>query len=165
MYIFILLIAIVIVLMLFLFMQQTQFGKTPTGARLEAIQHSKNYRDGQFQNLHPTPQLTDGATMFSIMKEFFFGDKKRRKPAQNLPSQKTNLHALEPDKNMLVWFGHSSYFIRVDGKNMLVDPVFSGNAAPIKGTNKSFPGTDVYTADDFPEIDVLFITHDHWDHS
>lgn len=29
---------------------------------------------------------------------------------------------------------------------------------------KAFPGSNVYTADDFPPIDVLLLTHDHWDH-
>jgi len=47
---------------------------------------------------------------------------------------------------------------------MLVDPVFSGAASPIPATTRSFKGADVYTTDDIPEIDYLFITHDHWDH-
>jgi len=47
---------------------------------------------------------------------------------------------------------------------MLIDPVFSGAASPFSFTAKSFPGSDVYTVDDFPELDYLFITHDHWDH-
>ena len=29
---------------------------------------------------------------------------------------------------------------------------------------KAFDGTDIYNAADIPEIDYLFITHDHWDH-
>lgn len=28
----------------------------------------------------------------------------------------------------------------------------------------SFKGSDIYTTDEVPEIDILFITHDHWDH-
>src|SRR5690606_11939984 len=69
-----------------------------------------------------------------------------------------NLHL---DKDLLVWFGHSSYFIQIDGKRILVDPVFSGNASPIPGTVKAFNGTDIYTVADLPEIDYLFISHDH----
>jgi L-ascorbate metabolism protein UlaG (beta-lactamase superfamily) len=46
----------------------------------------------------------------------------------------------------------------------LVDPVLSGTASPVKFTTRSFKGADVYTTDDIPPIDYLFITHDHWDH-
>jgi L-ascorbate metabolism protein UlaG (beta-lactamase superfamily) len=45
-----------------------------------------------------------------------------------------------------------------------VDPVLSGNASPVSFTTKSYAGTDVYSPLDFPEIDYLFISHDHWDH-
>lgn len=159
-----LIIIIVLVLGTFLFMRGAQFGKKPAGSRLQAMQQSPNYRDGQFHNLNPTPQLTDGATTPVVMKAFFWDDKKRRVPASPLPSKKTNLHTLDANSNILVWFGHSSYFMQVDGKKILVDPVFSGNASPIKGSAKSFKGSDVYTTDDMPEIDYLFITHDHWDH-
>src|SRR5690606_27560265 len=76
----------------------------------------------------------------------------------------TDLINLPKDQNALVWFGHSSYFIQIDGKRILVDPVFSGNASPLPGTMKSFKGSDIYTVDDIPQIDYLFITHDHWDH-
>ena len=98
------------------------------------------------------------------MIAFFFKKPKRAKPAGPFPSQKTNLKNLSPEEDVLVWFGHSSYFIQADGKTILVDPVFSGNASPVKFTTKAFKGTDIYTTDDLPEIDYLFITHDHWDH-
>jgi L-ascorbate metabolism protein UlaG (beta-lactamase superfamily) len=64
----------------------------------------------------------------------------------------------------LVWFGHSSFFIQAEGKRFLVDPVFSGNASPVPGSNRSFPGSDIYTPADMPGIDFLLITHDHYDH-
>jgi L-ascorbate metabolism protein UlaG (beta-lactamase superfamily) len=54
--------------------------------------------------------------------------------------------------------------MQIDGKKFLVDPVFSGNASPVKFTTKSFKGSDVYSVADMPSIDYLFITHDHWDH-
>lgn len=42
--------------------------------------------------------------------------------------------------------------------------MFSSYASPIFFINKAFPGSNVYTAEDVPEIDVLAISHDHWDH-
>ncbi|RYD89439.1 MAG: MBL fold metallo-hydrolase, partial [Sphingobacteriales bacterium] len=115
-------------------------------------------------NLTFTPDLAEGATYTKVFRKFFFGKDKRNKPSQPLPSQKHDLKNLRSDENVLVWFGHSSYFMQVDGKTLLVDPVFSGSASPIPVTTKAFKGSDVYGVDDFPEIDFLFISHDHWDH-
>ena len=153
-----------LILSIAIFMRLPQFGKLPSGERLERIKKSPNFKNGQFQNIHFTPNLAEGVSMFTVMRHFFFGKNKNRKPPGLLPSVKTDLIHLDPSRNCLVWFGHSSYFIQIDGKKILVDPVFSGNASPIPSTTKSYPGSDVYTTDDLPEIDYLFITHDHWDH-
>jgi L-ascorbate metabolism protein UlaG (beta-lactamase superfamily) len=147
-----------------LFMMQSTFGKLPSGKRLECIKRSPNYKNGQFQNLSHTPNLAEGVSYYTVFSKFFFGKSKRSMPAQPLPSQKHDLLHLDQKEDALVWFGHSSYFTQVDGKTILVDPVFSGHASPVNFTTKAFEGTDVYAAEDFPEIDLLFITHDHWDH-
>ena len=148
----------------YLFFNQSKFGKISSGERLKKIQNSPNYRDGSFQNLNPTLNLTEGVSYARMMKEFFFNKSLRVRPKSILPSLKTDLQNLSPDKNCLVWFGHSSYFIQIDDKKILVDPIFSGNSSPVKFTTKSYPGSDIYTAEEMPEIDYLFITHDHWDH-
>ena len=158
------LVIIVLIISVYIFLHSAVFGKMPAGERLEKIKNSTNYKNGSFQNISDTPDLTDGAGYFTVLKEFLFKKKMQGKPAQILPSKKTNLLSLPPNENILVWFGHSSYFMQVDGKTILVDPVLSGNASPVKFTTKSFKESDVYTPDDFPTIDYLFITHDHWDH-
>lgn len=147
-----------------IFMRTPPFGAISKGKRLERNHTSPHYKEGSFQNLHHTPTMTEGVSFFKVLKEFFFNKSKRLEPSQPLPHQKTDLHAIARDKNVLVWFGHSSYFIQVDGKKILVDPVFSGHASPVNFTTKNYPGTNVYTPADFPEIDYLFISHDHWDH-
>ena len=145
-------------------MHTLPFGKKASGDRLNAIKNSPNFSKGQFQNQSFTPGLAQGTSMFSVMYNFFFKKSPLSIPPKVLPGIKTNLKALSPNENVMVWFGHSSCFLQVDGKKILVDPVFSGNASPVNFTTKSFKGSDVYTPDDMPEIDYLFITHDHWDH-
>lgn len=68
------------------------------------------------------------------------------------------------DKDWIIWFGHSSYLINIQGFKILIDPVFSDNASPLPGSNRAFPGTNIYTPKDMPDIDFLLITHDHYDH-
>lgn len=161
---FVLTLLIVLTLLVLAYMQQPMFGKTPAGERFKSIKRSPNFKNGQFQNLSPTPDLTEGVSYYAVLNEFFFNKSKRGKPVDILPSTKTNLLTLSPGKDILVWFGHSSYFMQIDGKKILVDPVLSGSASPIKATTRSFKGSDIYTAQDIPDIDYLFITHDHWDH-
>lgn len=148
----------------FIYMRQPLFGKAPDSERLERIQKSPNYEDGKFQNIDFTPNLTEGYSMPGIMYNFLFKTFPRTTPADTIPSVKTDLLNLPADSDVLVWFGHSSYFMQIDGKRFLIDPVFSGNAAPVPGSNKSFNGADIYTPADMPEIDYLLITHDHYDH-
>lgn len=147
------------------YMQQAKFGKAPAGQRLERMKRSPHYKNGKFENLHPTPALTEGYSMLGVTLEFLFQKTERRKPQGNIPSVKTDLLHLSPDEDVLVWFGHSSYFMQIDGKRVLVDPVFSGNAAPLPGSNRAFGGTDRYRVEDLPRIDYLLLTHDHYDHA
>lgn len=148
----------------FIYMKQSKFGKSPAGERLEMMKQSPNYKDGKFQNIHNTPALTEGYGYIGVISEVLFKRSPRRRPVDSLPSIKTDLRNLPADKDVLVWFGHSSYFIQADGKRFLVDPVFSGNASPIPGTTKSFNGADIYTVAELPDIDYLLISHDHYDH-
>ena len=158
----------VIIIFLFLaimiFLEQPKFGKRPSGERLAKIKASPNFTNGAFQNESITPQLTEGATIFSVLKKFFFEKKERRKPAGIIPSVKTDLFKLDRTKDVLVWFGHSSYFMQVDGRRILVDPVLSGVASPFSFSTKAFKGADIYKPKDIPIIDYLFLSHDHWDH-
>ena len=145
-------------------MKQAKFGAVPSGERLARIQKSPNYRDGKFHNLSETPTFAKGYSIASEVFKMMFKKYPRLSPLDKIPSVKTDLLHLPADTNVLVWFGHSSCFIKLDGKTFLLDPVFSGNASPLPGSLKSFAGTDVYTVSDFPEIDYVLISHDHYDH-
>jgi len=164
MFLFLIAITAALAIYFYYFLKEPQFGRMPSGARLERIKKSPNFRDGQFQNLSVTPDLAEGVSYFTVLKEFIFDKSKRIKPETTIPSVKSDLLHLKPEEDILVWFGHSSYFLQVDGKTMLVDPVFSGAASPVSFTTPSYAGSDVYAVEDFPAIDYLFISHDHWDH-
>ena len=147
----------------FLFMQQKTFGKNPSGGRLEHIRQSPNYRDGAFQNPEPTEVTLKSASMTRMLRDFL-NKPKDTAPPRPLPSVRTDLQTLQADTPVIIWFGHSSYLLKVGATIILVDPVFSGNASPVKFFGKSFFGSDAYTPDDMPPIDYLVLTHDHYDH-
>ena len=102
--------------------------------------------------------------MAGSMIDFLFKKKERLNPTGEIPSVKTDLSKIDRNEDVLVWFGHSSYFLQTDGKRFLVDPVLSGAASPVSFVNKPFNGSDAYRPEDIPDIDYLVISHDHWDH-
>lgn len=163
MLIFISLLAVT-VLVIGCYMRKPQFGRLPSGERLKRIEQSPNYRDGRFRNLIEKPTITEGYSLLGETYKSLFEKIPRLEPTDSLPSVKTDLLGLNKEDNVMVWFGHSSLFLQVDGKRFLIDPVFSGKASPLPWGTKAYKGSDIYNANDIPEIDYLLITHDHYDH-
>jgi L-ascorbate metabolism protein UlaG (beta-lactamase superfamily) len=147
----------------YVFLSQKIFGKYPANSRLARILKSPNYRDGVFQNLSPTVVTSKDASMIAMLKKFIFRSK-NIEPQKVIPSVKTDLKNLSAQTPTIVWFGHSSYFIKSKNINILVDPVFSGNASPVSLMVKAFEGANSYGVDDMPDIDMLILSHDHYDH-
>jgi len=127
------------------------------------IQHSPNFKNGSFVNISPTTMKPDDVSYFTLIRKNLVKPKDTR-PEQSIVSVKTDLHSLNNELPVIIWFGHSSYLIHYQGKNILVDPTFSGYASPFSFLVKAFDGTNTYSVDDMPAIDLLIITHDHYDH-
>ena len=139
-------------------------GKLPQGERLERIQKSQNYRGGAFQNQHFTILLSKDKDNAYTWASLLFPDEERLVPSSSLPVIETDLRHLNPEEDILVWFGHSSYFIQLAGKKILIDPLFSEISSPIPFFPKSFEMQHKYDVEHIPDLDYLIITHDHWDH-
>ncbi|MDR2681471.1 MAG: MBL fold metallo-hydrolase [Holosporaceae bacterium] len=156
-----------IVFLAILYLQLPMFGELPQGEHLARIKKSSNFKNARFYNQDETP-LMSGNPLKSMLRFIWHGRRffssGQRYPKNKLPVVRTYLKNLDPQEDVLVWFGHSSYLIHFDGRNILVDPLFSRVSSPVFFFPKAFDGTDVYQAEDMPEIDYLIITHDHWDH-
>ena len=65
----------------------------------------------------------------------------------------------------ITWLGHSTFLIRMDGKTILTDPFLTNRASPISFvggiTRYVPPGISI---NNLPEIDVIVISHNHYDH-
>jgi L-ascorbate metabolism protein UlaG (beta-lactamase superfamily) len=131
---------------------------------VERLQASPQYRDGEFRNEVASPPRLSGFGFILAVIRGRFEPRDRPSPSVPLPSVKTDLAHLPLAQDIVVWLGHSSYFVQIGGKRILVDPVFSNYAAPIPGMVRAFDGTSPYTIEDLPEIDAVLITHDHYDH-
>ena len=146
------------------FVLNAGFGQVPQGAQLSLVEQSPHYRDGQFHNQLPTPGYTGDKGMLAAWWEFLVAKRENARPAQPLPLVNTDLASVPRDRDTLIWLGHSSWYLQLAGKRILIDPVFSSYAAPFSFLNKAFAGDYPWTAQNMPEIDLLIISHDHYDH-
>ena len=70
--------------------------------------------------------------------------------------------AAKPEELAVYWLGHSFLIIELEGKRLLVDPVFA-NAAPIPFVVPRYEPAPL-AREDLPLPDYVLITHDHYDH-
>jgi L-ascorbate metabolism protein UlaG (beta-lactamase superfamily) len=156
--------AVVLAAAIAAYLQHPLFGQLPRSDQLAQMAQSPNFANSIFVNQIETPLNTTDQSEWSMWMETLSGPTGHPRPPGAIPALKTDLKALDPMQDVVVWLGHSSYFVQLGGQRILVDPVFSTNAAPLPLVNTAFEGTSIYTADDMPAIDFLLITHDHYDH-
>lgn len=136
-------------------------GKLPSKSQLEIFREFEQHNGKKFVNRHNAyPMPTD---MGKVMKGFV-SKPKSTEPSTPLPNSFTDLKNFGYYQTRITWFGHSSYLIQSNGVNLLIDPVMSGYASPFSFMIKAFKGSDVYQVADLPPIDILVLTHDHYDH-
>ncbi|MEZ4963213.1 MAG: MBL fold metallo-hydrolase [Saprospiraceae bacterium] len=66
---------------------------------------------------------------------------------------------LHHDEDVAVWLGHASFFFRLNGLSILIDPVF-GKLSPLMPRHSELP----VSPEKFNNIDLILLTHDHRDH-
>ena len=137
-------------------------GHKPSGKELSVIARLPNYRNHEFQNIDSSGVDFNEVSWTKLLGSMFNKPKNRR-PGNEMITMETNLNSVV-EKPTVIWFGHSSFLIKTASANILVDPDFSGYAGPNSWFVKAFEGSDAYSIEDLPPIDVLLISHDHYDH-
>ena len=64
----------------------------------------------------------------------------------------------------ITFVNHSTFLIQVDGVNILTDPVFSERTSPVQWAGPRRMRPPGILLEDLPAIDVLILSHNHWDH-
>lgn len=158
-------IALVLILITSMFLAQScsSASYSTEDIKMEKIEKSQQYENGKFVNLNPEPDLNFGK-MLPIMWDFLFTGNDR-KPDVDIPRQEINFEQIKNSKNdelKITWVGHSSQIINIDGKIILTDPVFE-NKTVFMGPSR-YNGDVPLNMDEIPEIDLVLISHNHYDH-
>lgn len=131
--------------------------------RMEAIMNSTQFENGKFKNDEPWIQPGFGAMLRSMKKFFFEGNE--RTPKIKIPTMPANIsHFNQTAKDQMnsTWVGHSSLLINLNGYKILTDPVYEKKLSIVGPTRYS--GDVPLEVDELPEIDVVIISHNHYDH-
>ncbi len=142
------------------------FGQRAAGERLERMRASLRWRGEGFRNLHPIlAGLRDAAVPMPSLKDFLLGGE-RRTPEAPLPSiDPRQVWSQKPGSGLrATWLGHSTVLLEMDGHRVLTDPVWGARASPFALLGpKRFQPVPLRLSQ-MPEVDVVVISHDHYDH-
>lgn len=141
-----------------------QFGGQATAEQQQEYAKSGHYEDGEFQNPIPTEMATPSwGTMVK-----FFQSEPGRNPKANIPVlsvDSADIASPSPSKTELIWFGHSTFLLQLDGKNILLDPMLGDCPAPHPMVgNKRYSAELPIEIEQLPSIEAVLFSHDHYDH-
>ena len=70
----------------------------------------------------------------------------------------------EPGSFTITWVGHSTFLVQIGGYNLLLDPIWSDRASPLRFAGPRRMVSPAVDFDDLPPIDAVILSHDHYDH-
>ncbi|MEU6574735.1 MBL fold metallo-hydrolase [Streptomyces sp. NPDC046805] len=144
------------------------FGADPGGDRLARIHSSPHFKNGVFQNPGGPTSTRPSGSMLDLAKAYFDKDERPlRAPLGAIPVHATTPADLAkpPATGLrLTWMGHSSVLAEIDGQRVLFDPVWGERCSPFPfaGPKRLHPVPMPLAA--LGPVDVVVISHDHYDH-
>lgn len=125
-------------------------------------------QDKRFQNLDFLPEHRAG---FVDMLRYVLVERHRSRAEEHInPFKPTPVVANDGEalrantsRTSITWIGHSSFLIQMGGRSLLTDPVWSktSGAGPFGSARLVSPGVRLA---DLPPIDLVLISHNHYDH-
>jgi L-ascorbate metabolism protein UlaG (beta-lactamase superfamily) len=141
------------------------FGGKVRGERLERARRSPQFEGARFVNSMPTHMLVPGTTWEMIRHQLFGGEERvPRRPLPVVARAAADYQAPPPTGLRVTWIGHASALVEIDGHRLLTDPIWSERASPstLVGPRRFHPPPLPIEA--LPPIEVVVISHDHFDH-
>lgn len=143
-----------------------QFGGKLSDELIEEYSKSPNWKDGKFVNIIETNTDMDFYALPKVLYEKFF-EAKERIPTNKIIVQNFDKEAfLAPSDNVkIIWYGHSAILINMSGHIILIDPMLGPDASPIAPFRTERFSDDIISfIDEMPDVDLVLLSHDHYDH-
>jgi len=158
-------ILIILSFLIFIFLNFSPvFGASPDKNSKIIIENSKNFIAGKFLNLKSDYKNTSSFSDSSVKNTTLMSllsPPKDKNPIAPLPTIQFQGDTLTEGK--FVWLGHSTLLMNIEGLIVMTDPVFN-RASPVPIFGKPFAYEQPINISDLPKVDVVIISHDHYDH-
>ncbi len=136
-------------------------GAHAEGARLARLERSPEWKDGRIQNKQRMWTNFWGGLGDWLSKT---PDAEPSAPVNVATDTKSRLALPAKSGLRVTWFGHSSSLVEIDGARVLIDPIWSDRPSPIAWAGPKRWYAPPLKFEDLPRIDVVLISHDHYDH-
>jgi L-ascorbate metabolism protein UlaG (beta-lactamase superfamily) len=124
---------------------------------------SPQFAHGKFHNTLPTPTFKPANARDGLLRQWH-DQRHNGHPGGPVPLAEGTTFPAEAAELAVTWFGHASALLEVDGQRVLVDPVWGERVSPspLLGPVRLHPNPVRF--EDVPPVDVVVISHDHYDH-
>lgn len=140
-------------------------GARAEAARLERMRQSPQWNREEARFVDPLPRTQ--ASFWTMTSKFLTSGSEFRAPREPVAYR-----ALRADdfsdapkcELCVVWLGHSTSIVEIDGKRLLIDPVFGDRVSPVSWAGPKRFHPPPLPLSELPPIDAIVISHDHYDH-
>ncbi|HEY0265057.1 MAG TPA: MBL fold metallo-hydrolase [Granulicella sp.] len=126
----------------------------------------RSRREGK-KFLNPVEVRVGGLGTIFKMLPLMLTNREERVPKVPLGPFHTDasVYATSPASGLRVtWMGHSILLVEIDGVRVLIDPVWDKRASPWQSFGPARFFAAPLPLEDLPPVDVVLISHDHYDH-
>jgi N-acyl-phosphatidylethanolamine-hydrolysing phospholipase D len=137
------------------------------GAMAQKTGRPAHHTEDGFRNPFPTYEDRGfGDFLQWVIVDRITGERPEKPDSYTFETVKNDGKALRENQNQftVTWVGHSSLLIQMDGINILTDPIWSDRCSPVSWAGPRRHVAPGLAFEDLPEIDLVLISHNHYDH-
>lgn len=142
------------------------FGGKPTSTQRDRYQQSPQYEEGGFVNQIPTTMDLDAAAYPKLLVEYIRGtaNSEPEAPLPIVPISPEDVGQPLAESDQIYWLGHSAVILKTGNKTILLDPMMGPSPAPHPWLGGKRYSPLPIQPGQLPHIDIVLISHDHYDH-
>lgn len=141
----------------------TAMGQRPTGMWRKRVEASPQWNGEVFKNQLPQ-EMPGILRAFVVWRTQGSDHVVPEETPPFVPRKASDFKDLPEDGLRITWLGHSTMLVEIDGQRVLIDPVWGERASPFTWVGPARFHPPPLALDDLPPLDLVVISHDHYDH-